>query len=404
MADGVQKESRGLKFAEQQLLRHGWEKGKGLGRDENGISEAIKVKVKCDKGGVGHHQGEQFTFHWWDHVFNKASSNLSVESEPDGVKLKKVATEENEDGMISNKKPRKAKLAKSMLYGCFVKSATLVSGHEQPQQKAESSDDSSDSEDEDQRLDLSTTTKLSDSDLVKACGGRTAHKGARHGLTMSAKLARLEQQEQDFMAKYGNKPGDGHHTTENTMVKKKRRDSKERIVPLVNVEEDCAILSNGDDLERTCKKKKKKKKSKKCRESTLPAAEEMQEAHVKDKDADDLGSKKKHLKKKLDGNLVNDHETENCEDTVQMTEHKDIQPACVNVNSKKTKKKKSLENINDLPPPEEKGRLNESQDEITDKKVKSKKRKRCKEDRNTVEEASSTEKKKSKRKAALHFE
>lgn len=26
--------------------------GKGLGRAENGISEAIKVKVKCDKGGV----------------------------------------------------------------------------------------------------------------------------------------------------------------------------------------------------------------------------------------------------------------------------------------------------------------------------------------------------------------
>lgn len=68
----------GLKFAERQLLRHGWEHGemlcyqvksdelsgsrcltlssvsagKGLGRAENGISEAIKVKVKCDKGGV----------------------------------------------------------------------------------------------------------------------------------------------------------------------------------------------------------------------------------------------------------------------------------------------------------------------------------------------------------------
>lgn len=76
MADIVQKKSRGLKFAEQQLLRHGWEQGKihscaltynsvtlelnffilqtgkGLGRDENGISEAIKVKVKCNKGGV----------------------------------------------------------------------------------------------------------------------------------------------------------------------------------------------------------------------------------------------------------------------------------------------------------------------------------------------------------------
>ncbi|XP_034465969.1 G patch domain-containing protein 4 [Hippoglossus hippoglossus] len=205
MAEVVPEKSRALKFAEQQLLRHGWEHGKGLGRDENGICEAIKVNVKCGKGGVGHKEGEQFSFHWWDHVFNKASSSLQVESDQDGIKLKKTV-EEEEDGMISNKKPRKAWLAKDKLYGCFVKSATLLSGQEQPEPKASDSDDSSSSDEEDdRRLDLSSTTKLSDADLMKACGGRTAHKGARHGLTMSAKLARLEQQEAEFMAKYGKK-------------------------------------------------------------------------------------------------------------------------------------------------------------------------------------------------------
>ncbi|KAK2909871.1 G patch domain-containing protein 4 [Channa argus] len=204
MAEVVQEKSRGLKFAEQQLLRHGWEHGKGLGRGENGISEAIKVKVKCDKGGVGHKEGEQFTFHWWDHVFNKASSSLQVESDQNGIKLKKTAEADEENGMISNKKPRKATLAKAKLYGCFVKSATLLSGQEHPELKSSNSEDSSSSDEEDdQKLDLSSTTKLSDSDLMKACGGRTAHKGARHGLTMSAKLVRLEQQEAEFMAKYG---------------------------------------------------------------------------------------------------------------------------------------------------------------------------------------------------------
>ncbi len=29
---------------------------------------------------MGHKEGEQFSFHWWDHVFNKASSGLVVES------------------------------------------------------------------------------------------------------------------------------------------------------------------------------------------------------------------------------------------------------------------------------------------------------------------------------------
>lgn len=38
-----------------------------------------------------------------------------------GTKLKKTAEEDEDNGMISNKKPRKATLAKAKLYGCFVK-------------------------------------------------------------------------------------------------------------------------------------------------------------------------------------------------------------------------------------------------------------------------------------------
>ncbi|XP_059364734.1 G patch domain-containing protein 4-like isoform X2 [Carassius carassius] len=133
-----------------------------------------------------------------------------------GVVVKK--SDDGNDGLISNKKPRKAQQARSMLYGFFVKSATLLSGEEQSEKTAESDDSSSSSssEDEDQKLDLSSTTKLSDTDLLKACGGRTAHKGARHRLTMSAKLARLEQQEQEFMIKYGKKNHTAETSTSNT--------------------------------------------------------------------------------------------------------------------------------------------------------------------------------------------
>uniref|UniRef100_A0A3B1IV79 G patch domain-containing protein 4 n=1 Tax=Astyanax mexicanus TaxID=7994 RepID=A0A3B1IV79_ASTMX len=152
----AQQKGRGLSFAEQQMLRHGWEQ-KGLGKEGNGICEPIKVKVKCDKGGVGHKQSEQFTFHWWDHVFNKASSGLDVESGQDGVVVKKKNGEE--EGMISNKKPRKAMFKKSGLYGGFVKSATLLSGQEQPESRSSSSEDSSSSsDDDDDKLDLSSTT------------------------------------------------------------------------------------------------------------------------------------------------------------------------------------------------------------------------------------------------------
>ncbi|KAG7469572.1 hypothetical protein MATL_G00130250 [Megalops atlanticus] len=313
MAQEVEK-SRGLKFAEQQLLRHGWEQGKGLGREENGISEAIKVKVKCDKGGVGHNQGEQFTFHWWDHIFNKASANLVVESGQDGVKVKKVAGE-GEEGMISNKKPRKAELAKAKLYGRFIKSATLWSGEEQPEKQLSTSEDSSGSEDEDKRLDLSSTTKLSDKDLMKACGGRTAHKGARHGLTMSAKLARLEQQEQEFLTKYGRKnqptatlsrervsnsaarsPNVETKREENEgkKAKKKKKRSKDKMEKTVEEDKESAMLSETKEVAVT--PKMKKKRSKDCLEKTV--GEDEERAMIPETKEMDVNGKKKKKRSK----------------------------------------------------------------------------------------------------------
>uniref|UniRef100_A0A673N471 G patch domain-containing protein 4 n=1 Tax=Sinocyclocheilus rhinocerous TaxID=307959 RepID=A0A673N471_9TELE len=255
MAEMVQEKNTGLKFT--------CVVGKGLGRYENGISEAIKVKIKCDKGGMGHKEGEQFSLHWWDHVFNKALSGLVVESGQNGVVKK---SDDSNDGLISNKKPRKAQQAKSMLYG-----STLLSGEEKPEKNSDSDDSSSSSEDEDQKLDLSSTTKLSDADLLEACGGRTAHKGARHGLTMSAKLARLEQQEQEFMNKYGKKNHTAETSTSSTDClnpegrpdmneKTKRKKSKRQEEPSENnIHEDkmtTHILSSNDT--ENCKPKKRK--------------------------------------------------------------------------------------------------------------------------------------------------
>ncbi|KAK3095365.1 hypothetical protein FSP39_013807 [Pinctada imbricata] len=80
------------------------------------MKEAIKVKLKHDKHGMGHNAGEEFTFHWWDHVFNKAASSISVEQNEQGIKVKKVA----ENGPIKNKKT-KTFCDKKLLYGQFVK-------------------------------------------------------------------------------------------------------------------------------------------------------------------------------------------------------------------------------------------------------------------------------------------
>ncbi|NWX36198.1 GPTC4 protein, partial [Notiomystis cincta] len=168
--------------------------GRGLGRREDGIAEAIRVKVKCDTAGVGHDAAEPFTFHWWDHVFNKAAANIAVEAGQDGISVKALS---EHGGRISNKKPRKAGSSGNLLYGRFVKSATLTACGEESVTLPASSESS---EEEEEKLDLSSVRRLTDEELVQACGGRTAHKGARHGLTMSAKLARLEEQERAFLA------------------------------------------------------------------------------------------------------------------------------------------------------------------------------------------------------------
>ncbi|NXS40838.1 GPTC4 protein, partial [Balaeniceps rex] len=167
--------------------------GQGLGKREDGIAEAIRVKVKCDTAGVGHDAAEPFSFHWWDHVFNKAAANIAVEAGQDGISMKTLS----EQGVgISNKKPRKASSADSMLYGRFVKSATLTArGEESTKLPA-----GSESSEEEEKLDLSSARRRG---WGRRCQTPAAHdrcRGARHGLTMSAKLARLEEQERAFLA------------------------------------------------------------------------------------------------------------------------------------------------------------------------------------------------------------
>ncbi|XP_005280752.2 G patch domain-containing protein 4 [Chrysemys picta bellii] len=293
----------GMTFAEQQLQRHGWKQGKGLGKRENGISEAIKVKVKCDTAGVGHDPAEQFTFHWWDHLFNKSAANILVEAGQDGVQMKKLSEQEGE---ISNKKPRKAPSSRSMLYGRFVKAATLTAEGEEPTKQVSTSESS---EDEEQKLDLSSVRKLTDEELVRACGGRTAHKGARHGLTMSAKLARLEEQERAFLAKYSQKEEQRGGAPEREQEaaagasapessnpaerrqkakKKKRKRSKER--------GGCA-----EEEERRARKRRKKKKKEKGEaaeglESELLDSREQPEGRTEQDSPRERAKKKKKRK------------------------------------------------------------------------------------------------------------
>ncbi|XP_077620200.1 G patch domain-containing protein 4 [Crocuta crocuta] len=203
--------SRGMKFAEEQLLKHGWTQGKGLGRKENGITQALRVTLKQDTHGVGHDPAKEFTDHWWAELFNKTASSLVVETGQDGVRIRR----------LSKETPRHDGPKPSLLYRKFVKTATLTSSGEQPNEDLErrSGGDSQGPK---------PPEILTDEMLLQACEGRTAHKAARLGITMKAKLARLEAQEQAFLAQLkGRDPGAPQLQPESKPRKKKKKKRKQ---------------------------------------------------------------------------------------------------------------------------------------------------------------------------------
>ncbi|KAM7246783.1 hypothetical protein CapIbe_003081 [Capra ibex] len=203
--------SRGMKFAEEQLLKHGWTQGKGLGRKENGITQALRVTLKQDTYGVGHDPAKEFTNHWWNDLFNKTAANLVVETRQDGVQIRRLSEETTRQ---DHAKP-------NLLYQKFVKTATLTSSGEKPDKDWEScSDDSQEPK---------PPNVLTDEMLLQACEGRTAHKAARLGITMKAKLARLEAQEQAFLARLkGQDPGVPQLQSESKPPKKKKQKRKQK--------------------------------------------------------------------------------------------------------------------------------------------------------------------------------
>ncbi|XP_015610483.1 G patch domain-containing protein 4 [Cephus cinctus] len=180
-------------FAKTQLLKYGWTEGKGLGKNESGIVEAIKPKLKFDNAGFGHNAAEEYTCNWWESMFDKAAKNVNVNSGINGVS---VNTVDKDAVHISTKKSNLKAIKKnhSLGYGNFLKTSTLCDGTITP------TNDFNKPIDHDYEKET-PFRRLTDEEIFKACGGRTAHKGARHGLKQSGKLSRIAEQEKELLAR-----------------------------------------------------------------------------------------------------------------------------------------------------------------------------------------------------------
>ena len=72
---------------QMQMKKFGWREGQGLGKNEQGMKEAIKVSIKNNKNGLGLDPSEQFVFHWWDHVFNKVANSIKIKDVDGEVRI-----------------------------------------------------------------------------------------------------------------------------------------------------------------------------------------------------------------------------------------------------------------------------------------------------------------------------
>jgi len=268
-------------FAERMLRKQGWTDGQGLGKTQQGIVDPIKPTLKFDKTGIGHDHAEEFTNNWWDLAFQKAANKIEVEETKDGqidVKSKKRS---------KKKKKREKAEAKNALYAGFTKSATLSDGR-MIEESSNTDKKEQDSSSDDEMDKFSAVTKLlSDENLFKAAG-ITAHKGARHGCTMKAKLQRVEESDQKYLEEQAlKKKRKIVETVDEAPVKKKKKSSREIVEEIENIEtvdevpvkkkkkssrkvvEEIENIETVDD-EAPVKKKKKKKKSSKEKVEEIP--------------------------------------------------------------------------------------------------------------------------------------
>ncbi|XP_049283049.1 G patch domain-containing protein 4 [Anopheles funestus] len=182
-----------MDFAKSVLQKYGWKEGCGLGKNMNGITVPIKARLKKDNSGLGANELQEATSNWWERVYNEATGNVEIQSgsqnngEVTLQQLNPDAVEITTKSYSVNKLKRMDQNQNGSRYGnVFIKASTLLGGAG----REEEVPDHIRTED----IAFNPVKHLTDEQLFAACGGRTAHKGARHGLGLTGKLARIEEQ------------------------------------------------------------------------------------------------------------------------------------------------------------------------------------------------------------------
>ncbi|KAL4422211.1 hypothetical protein ABPG77_009686 [Micractinium sp. CCAP 211/92] len=110
-------------FGERMLRSMGWEAGKGLGKEGQGMKEAIQVKKKEDTVGVGGNGSYAWGDKWWEKAFDSAvatvdeDSSDSSDSDSDDEQMAAIAAAVNRDGTRTSASADELKLLASLSKG-----------------------------------------------------------------------------------------------------------------------------------------------------------------------------------------------------------------------------------------------------------------------------------------------
>jgi len=258
--------------SEKWLKQFGWEEGKGLGRNEDGMRDFIHVSKKTDSLGVGASRiGNQDRqgFSWWDNLYNKAAASISVD--PGAVEGKQTTKAPNKPKMTSSGAPTFVKAQDE--YGTVEKNSCEDKESEQPKQKTylsgafvsggsfvlgkKESDHSSDtSTNDNDQPEKSYASGLNENDVFAACGGRILSQWKYPAQGRQKRLAEHERQWQENRDKQQKEKAD----TENAWEEQKRKGKKKKSKREKKQEEDVTL---GKKKRKAEKKQKEEKDSKK---------------------------------------------------------------------------------------------------------------------------------------------
>ncbi|KAL4443491.1 hypothetical protein ABPG75_011228 [Micractinium tetrahymenae] len=110
-------------FGERMLRTMGWEAGQGLGKEGQGMKEAISVKKKEDTVGVGGNGSYAWGDKWWEKAFDSAvatvdeDSSDSSDSDSDDEHMAGIAVAVNRDGTRTSASADELKLLASLSKG-----------------------------------------------------------------------------------------------------------------------------------------------------------------------------------------------------------------------------------------------------------------------------------------------